>query len=356
MLFMYSGGFLHFGILAVLIFFGISGFLVTPGLVRSGNVIDYATHRALRIFPALAVVVVASMMVLGPVLTTAAPVAYFFDPRVYLYGKNILTLTYEYLPGVVSRDGQPAIINGALWTLHFEILSYIALAIMSLAGVLRKPYAILAVFLAIYGLYLAVNFESGVLRWFPGRFVTFVNLFVYFAAGATLYVFRSRIPYSVPLAAFALALLMVALAFGAGAVVLPLCLPYITIVAGLSVLPGRSLVSRDLSYGIYLIHAPVLVGVNLLYPGVLRWWMAAVVVFFIALTSSYLSWTFVEAPALARKKAVSNWANDRLRGIKMTLSRGLARPCRKMIVRDSRLEESLRSSVGRCPGPRRGRT
>src|SRR5258708_21364142 len=40
-LFMYTGGFLHFGLFAVLIFFAISGFLVTPGLVRSGNVIDY---------------------------------------------------------------------------------------------------------------------------------------------------------------------------------------------------------------------------------------------------------------------------------------------------------------------------
>ena len=77
---------------------------------------------------------------------------------------------------MVSRGGQPAIINGALWTLHFEILSYIALAIMSLAGVLRKPCAILVVFLATYGLYVAVGFEPGILRVLPGRFVTFVNI------------------------------------------------------------------------------------------------------------------------------------------------------------------------------------
>jgi peptidoglycan/LPS O-acetylase OafA/YrhL len=315
-LFTYSGGFFHFGLLAVLIFFAVSGFLVTPGLARSGNLIDYATHRALRIFPALTVVVIASMVVLGPVLTTLSPAVYYSDPRVYFYGKNILTLTYDYLPGVVSRGGQPAIINGALWTLHFEILSYIALAIMSLAGVLRKPCAILVVFLATYGLYVAVGFEPGILRVLPGRFVTFVNLFVYFAAGAALYMFRSRIPYSTTLAALALALLTVALPFGFGAVVAPLCLPYITIFAGLSVLPGRSLVKKDLSYGIYLIHAPILVGFSLLYPGVLRWWMVAVVVFFITLMLSYLSWTFVEAPALARKKAVSNWTSDRLNRMK----------------------------------------
>ena len=254
-LFSYSGGFVHFGLLAVLVFFAISGFLVTPGLVRSGNVIDYATHRALRIFPALTVVVIVSVVVLGPVLTTLSPAVYFSDPRVYFYGKNILTLTYDYLPGVVSRGGQPVIINGVLWTLHFEILCYIALAIMSLLGVLRKPCAVLVVFLATYGLYVAASYEPEIWRVFPGRFVTFVNLFVYFAAGTALYIFRSRIPYSATLAGLALALLMVALAFDFGAVIAPLCLPYITIFAGLSVLPGRYLAKRDLSYGIYLIHA-----------------------------------------------------------------------------------------------------
>lgn len=50
-LYAYSHGFVHFGILAVLVFFAISGFLVTPGLARSGNIVDYATNRALRIFP-----------------------------------------------------------------------------------------------------------------------------------------------------------------------------------------------------------------------------------------------------------------------------------------------------------------
>ena len=52
-LFQYSGGDIHFGFLAVLVFFTISGFLVTPGLLRSENVIDFACHRILRISPAL---------------------------------------------------------------------------------------------------------------------------------------------------------------------------------------------------------------------------------------------------------------------------------------------------------------
>src|ERR1700720_1810015 len=83
-LFTYSGGFLHFGLLAVLVFFAISGFLVTPGLVRSGDLISYATNRVLRIFPALIVVIIATMLLLGPILTTMSPASYFSDPKLYL--------------------------------------------------------------------------------------------------------------------------------------------------------------------------------------------------------------------------------------------------------------------------------
>lgn len=312
-LFIYSGGFLQFGLLAVLVFFAISGFLVTPGLVRSGSLIIYATNRVLRIFPALIVVVIASMLLLGPILTTMSSVSYFSDPKLYLYAKNILTLTINYLPGVTSASGEPVIVNGALWTIHFEILCYGILAIMSVLSLLRRS-GVLIVFLVAYGAYVAMNFEPAVLASLPGRLVTLTSLFVYFVGGSSLYMFRNWIPYSASLAVAAFALLMVALAFGFGAVIAPFCLPYITIFLGLSVLPGGSLLKRDLSYGVYLIHAPVLVTCGLLYPALRPWWLVAAVAFIIALMLSYLSSRFIEGPALARKKAISVWISDRFSG------------------------------------------
>src|SRR4030081_3885435 len=79
-LFRYSGGFIHFGLLAVTIFFAISGFLVTPGLVRSGSVIDFTASRILRIFPGLILIVAATMMIIGAVLTTHSLASYYSDP------------------------------------------------------------------------------------------------------------------------------------------------------------------------------------------------------------------------------------------------------------------------------------
>jgi peptidoglycan/LPS O-acetylase OafA/YrhL len=44
-LFSYSGGFIQFGRLAVDIFFALSGFLVAPRLVRTGDVVTFTVHR-----------------------------------------------------------------------------------------------------------------------------------------------------------------------------------------------------------------------------------------------------------------------------------------------------------------------
>ena len=310
-LYHYSGGFIHFGLLAVFVFFAISGFLVTPSLLRSQNVIDFMSRRILRIFPALIVVVIASMVVLGPILTTIPWSFYFSDPKLYRYAKNVLTLTYDYLPGVINKDGHSIIINGPLWILHFEVLSYAVLVLTSLLGLLRRRSLFLILFLASYGIYLVMNFDPALVAVLPQRFLTLIKLFVYFGAGATLFLFADRVPFSMAFAIGAFALVMAALPLGLGAVVMPLSLPYIIIFCGLSALPGQSLLKHDLSYGVYLIHSPILVAFTMLFPFLRIWWLVAMIVFFITLGLSYLCWTFVEEPALRRKKALTNWVNGR---------------------------------------------
>ena len=269
-------------------------------------------HRVLRIFPALIVVVLVSMFLLGPSLTTLPLTSYFSDPHLYLYGKNALTLSIRYLPGVV-RDGGPIIINGSLWTLNFEVWCYVALALLSLLRLLPKRGFFLMLFAASYTIYVIINLDPAAATVFSGRFTAFEGLFVYFAAGSTLYLFRDRVPFSTALAFCALAVVIIALPYGLGAVVTPLCLPYIVIVFGLSSLPGQSLVKRDLSYGVYLTHAPILVAFSLLFPGLRIWWVGAAAAFMIALLLSYLSWTFIEEPILRQKNSVSNWIDCRLR-------------------------------------------
>jgi peptidoglycan/LPS O-acetylase OafA/YrhL len=221
--------------LAVVIFFAISGFLVTPGLLRTANVVDYAVHRSVRIFPGLIVNVVLTILVLGPILTTHSLVSYFRDPQTYLYAKNILTLMVNYLPGVVASDGNPASINGALWTLHFEVLCYILLGLFGAFGLLSVASRFGVVVRVLCHLYRRRD-KSAIRRRFI-RLFDILSLFVFRMRRSAVPI--SRAFRSPRLACAALALLLGALPLGGGPVVMPICLPYPTMFCGLSACLGR---------------------------------------------------------------------------------------------------------------------
>jgi peptidoglycan/LPS O-acetylase OafA/YrhL len=304
-LYRYSHEFVHLGLFAVIVFFCISGFLVTRGLVRTRDIIRFGVNRALRILPALIAVVIASMFVLGPLVTKVSLVDYLSDPQLYCYARNIATLMAHYLPGVTD-DGHPVIINGALWTLNIEICAYIALALLCFMEALRHRMFALTVFIVTYFLYAVLTIDATFGAMLSTRFVNFVGLFVYFIAGSCLFLYGDKIIWSGTFAAAAFVLAIAGLAFGLGAIVLPVCVPYIVVYLGLSDLPGRGLFKHDLSYGVYLIHSPVIVAVTLLL-GLRAGWPVALISAVITLMLAYLSWIYVERPALRQKKVVSDW-------------------------------------------------
>lgn len=332
----YSAGYIDFGRFAVVIFFAISGFLVTPGLLRTANVVYYALHRSLRIFPGLIVNVVLTVLVLGPVLTTHSLASYFRDPQTYLYAKNILTLMVNYLPGVVASDGNPVSINGALWTLHFEVLCYILLGLFGVLRLLNRRKLVLVFWCAFYAVSIAITLSPSFAAALGGRFSTFVSLFVYFGCGIVLYLFRARIPFSMVLACTLFVVLLGALPLGGGPFVMPICLPYLMMFCGLSALPGKVPLKHDLSYGVYLIHAPVLLAFSLTFPSMHIWWIGAAVVFLVTLVLAYASWIFVEGPALSKKKVASKWAERCIESLKPHL--GSRTPARTTAERIGNLQ------------------
>lgn len=311
----YTAGFMDFGRLAVVVFFAISGFLVTPGLLRSGSVLNYGVNRSVRIFPGLLVNVALTILILGPCLTTYSLWSYFGDPRTYLYAKNILTLMVDHLPGVTAANGEPASVNGALWTLHFEVLCYVMLGLLGLLGFLRHRWLVLALWCASYVTYVAVGLHPTLASSMPARFWTFLSLYVYFGCGALLYLYSAHIPLSKVLAAAALGALLVVLPLGGGPIVMPICLPYLIVFGGLSSLPGKMPIAHDLSYGVYLIHEPVILAFSFMFPNMHVWWVGAVGVFLVTMILAYTSWIFVEEPALSHKKAVSTWVRRGIQSI-----------------------------------------
>ena len=119
---------------AVKVFFVISGFLITASWLSDPSPFRYFAKRALRIFPALAVVVAVSALVLGPLVTTLPLSSYFASPQVPAYFSNIALRPVYYLPGVFDRLPYPGAVNGSLWSLPAEFAMYLLLPLLCVLG------------------------------------------------------------------------------------------------------------------------------------------------------------------------------------------------------------------------------
>ncbi|MDD3838374.1 MAG: acyltransferase, partial [Phenylobacterium sp.] len=137
------------GGVAVIVFFAISGYWVTQSaLQRSFGA--YAMARALRIFPGLAVSLVA--VILACALASSIPVNdYLVQPATWRYLQNAFPFFLPALgeiPGVFE-DGANHAVNGSLWTLRYEVMCYVALGLAALFG--RMGVRLVMIAAALFG-------------------------------------------------------------------------------------------------------------------------------------------------------------------------------------------------------------
>ncbi|KAM9864044.1 hypothetical protein ACI1US_00203 [Leucobacter sp. BZR 635] len=119
--------------LGVYIFFTLSGFLLSRSWSREPRPFPFLIRRSLRIFPALALVVVVTIGALGPVFTSKQPSNYWGSGETWGYLWN-LTLFAQYdLPGVFA-DNPTTAVNGSLWSIGPEFTCYLALVALGLLG------------------------------------------------------------------------------------------------------------------------------------------------------------------------------------------------------------------------------
>lgn len=91
-------GMIPLGPLGVWIFFAISGYLIMQSWTHDPHLLRFLFKRVLRIFPALIVCILLSILVLGPSLTTLDVAEYFKNPITRGYLDNI----WLYITSVVS--------------------------------------------------------------------------------------------------------------------------------------------------------------------------------------------------------------------------------------------------------------
>lgn len=316
-----------YGIIAA--FFSLSGFLVT-GSAQRLPLPKFLVNRGLRLFPALAVEIVLSALVLGPMFTTLPLTAYASDGATHRYFANILGLISYILPGVFT-DHPTAVVNTSLWTIPHEIVCYAILVVFVLCGALRRP----AIVVACFGLFAALGFAvylGGAAR-LPALpalvcekfFVAKASrLYAGFLLGTAAYLYRYRLPYDRRLLALAIGVALAAGAFDLLSVqALPplplmnvLAMPaivYVTVYLGVSDLPTPVLFRRgDYSYGIYLYGWPIQQTVLALMPSVTDTARQTSVAIPLVFLFAMLSWHAVERPTLGLRRNLSFIARRRL--------------------------------------------
>ena len=297
------GGFGEFG---VSIFFVISGFLVTGSFERLGNARAYLANRCLRILPGLAVVLLATALVLGPLATSLPLGDYVSRPQTALYVvRNLLLYPVTYvLPGVFEHNPYPVAVNGSLWTLRLEFSFYLVIPLLAWRGLLsRRVLAGLAGACAL-AYWLVLSPAASQLP--PAALIAARNFYL-FAAGAALFAWRDHpivrhpAPWLVALALLlALAPFKAATPYGA-----PVVLPLVVIGAALRPVRGLASAARfgDLSYGIYIYAFPVQQAL-MHWMGPSRLGIAAFIAATLACSVplAAASWWGVERPALGLKR------------------------------------------------------
>ena len=284
-----------FGITAVNIFFIVSGFLVTQSLFRKQNLIDYFRSRALRIFPALIVMIVLMVFLIGPLLSTRSAGEYFSDGKTFNYLRLIYVFTGEEinsLPGVFENNPFHHVVNGSLWTIRYELTCYLALPAIYL--LFRKRW-VAPLILSAAVIFIVLN-----LFFAPGYLI--ISLITCFLSGSLFFVFRNRIPLHWLPAVASAGLLIISVPLKILSYTFPWLMGYLVIY--LALVP-KSALRRfgkygDFSYGIYIWAFPVqqVIAQHYSYKGPLFNVLAS---FPFVLLIAVGSWYMIEKPALSWK-------------------------------------------------------
>ncbi|MFT3788728.1 MAG: acyltransferase [Tepidisphaeraceae bacterium] len=303
-----------FGSIAVNGFFIISGFLITQSWEASVGVLDYFVKRIARIYPAFIVACIVGLFIIpklsiGTWWNEGSP-----SPKMAVF--DVLRLRGVWNVKALPDNPFPFITNGSLWTISYEFLCYVGVAILGLLTLLRRRGVLLTLFAA--SLVLTYLYDSQTLTWEwkkPWTFFGTITIWARFApmylAGMVFYVFRDRIPLNLPLAIVAAALLAgVAFVPHTWCVALPTLGAYL--IFWFAFCPAirlhRTAAWGDFSYGVYLFSFPLQQLIVTWFGGRIHWSTLLAISLPGSILVAALSWHLVERWPLDWAK---RWAKRR---------------------------------------------
>jgi peptidoglycan/LPS O-acetylase OafA/YrhL len=270
-----------------------SGYLITSSWVSTSSAKRFVWKRFLRVVPALIPMIFFTLFIIGPLMTTL-PLGEYFSALFSTAG--LATVPFFEDGSVIGlfQINPWTYVNGPLWTIPVEVVMYGVVAVLGIAGLLRR-WGVIPTLAAINALIWLV--------WFDDPVMSKVRYSLYFLIGAYLYIHRKQIPYHPAIAGALLVVLGLSTLTPYSAVAGMVCIPYLTIYAAYLPVPFLNTFGRagDFSYGTYIYHYPIqqtliqATGNMLSLPALFG--LSFLATFPLAL----LSWHVVEKRALAAK-------------------------------------------------------
>ena len=283
-----------------------SGYLITSSWQSTASASRFAWKRFLRVVPALIPMILFTLFVIGPLMTTL-PVGEYFNALFSPAGRATIPFFEDGSAIGLFQVNPWTYVNGPLWTIPVEVVMYGVIAALGIAGLLRRWGVIPAV--------AAINVLLW-LVWFDDPRMSKVRYALYFLIGAYLFIHRERILYRPVVAGALLLVLGVSALTPYSAVAGMVCIPYLTIYAAYLPVPFVNTFGRpgDFSYGIYIYHYPIqqtliqATGNMLSLPALFG------LSFLATFALAFLSWHVIEKRAMRAKNL--NWGDLR-RGLRV---------------------------------------
>ena len=316
-LFYFSNGSLSYSYIGVRGFFIISGYLIFQSLMRSESISDYLVKRLLRIYPALLIVL----------LFTVIACAFVYEGSFLSYLKSKSTWTYipvnssliklqHTINGVFASNPLENGVNGSLWTIGYEFSMY--LFIIPFMFLKKKKQKTQVLVLAV----IVVNFFIGriALGNYPNDLhigVLSLNTWWHFAllfmTGSLLSVLKiESFPYRIPMMVVSSILFFVFMKASYFELLQYVLFPPIVIIAGAGAVKGISSIGEkigDVSYGTYIYSFPL--QQLLMYYFQLTTIELVLISVPLSIFFGWISWHLIEKHALGQKKAIyqklKNW-------------------------------------------------
>lgn len=312
------------GRIGVAVFFSLSGYLVFQSLDRDSRPLHFLAKRGIRIFPGLSLMLLITVLLIGPLTSTLTAHEYFSRAEAWRYLGKIKLWGDDRLPGVFEQNQYPNAVNSSLWTLKWEWLMYCLLGCLAFIrrtwwrGILFTLFLVFSA-MALLSDALAISASHSFLAASLPNPSSFL-LGSFFFIGALLAVSKLTLDaWLSPAIHWVI--------FGAACAVLAVGGSLATLIALWMLVPavifwvGESSIGmrigldirHDLSYGMYIYAFPIQQSIAAFLPKA-AWWESLLLATPLTAGLAFLSWIYIEQPALRLKTQIIHleWRGRRL--------------------------------------------